>query len=684
MAKSLQDFPEGPLDYYRKKANFDWKKLKTYIYTKEVLDYQETAYKELQNDPVFKSNSFVTPTLQEQRRLAAIRTFTINKLPSLSVESTLANARFQRTKLKILIGVDPSAAIKNSIAFGMFPSAIKSLGSERHLSYLISCFDGDIVGAYCLTEIGHGSNAKSIQTTALYDKETQEFILHTPTFEAAKCWAGNLGEMATHAIVFAQLITPDRVNHSAHPFIVEIRDPQTLLPYPGITVGDMGEKIALNGVDNGFLMFNQFRVPRINLLNKTGDVTVDGKYVTPFKDPNKRYGASLGALSVGRLAIIGLCSTYATAALTIAIRYAAIRKQFGPEGGEEIPILEYQSHQHRLIPYLSATYVLEMFSNYIGEIQYKFILNSIGAVHIDNAAELGLEIHAISSGCKPLAGWMVRDAAQECREACAGHGYLKAAGLGDIRNSNDANCTYEGENHILIQQTSNWLLKFWPIVLKGEKIKFPLKSVDFLSNALQILRTNFNCKTVQDFANLDNIISMYKWLVCYLLKVSHEKYEQLSQNMEQFWAKSESQVYYLKHLAAVYVQHFMIEKIYNMVLEADDLEIKNILKKILTLYGVWTLEKYLTSFYEGGYANGPNLVTFVQTSILNLCKDLKNDAVALVDVIAPPDFLNNSVLGQSDGLVYKHLEASMVPGASPRPSWWKEVDQWRSKLHSKL
>lgn len=37
-------------------------------------------------------------------------------------------------------------------------------------------------------------------------------------------------------------------------------------------------------------MFNNYRIPRDNLLNKNGDVTEDGRYVSPFKDPNKRFG----------------------------------------------------------------------------------------------------------------------------------------------------------------------------------------------------------------------------------------------------------------------------------------------------------------------------------------------------------------------------------------------------------
>ena len=61
-----------------------------------------------------------------------------------------------------------------------------------------------MIGAYAQTELGHGSNVRGIETIAVYDKNTEEFVVHSPTLSSSKWWPGALGTSATHAAVMAR------------------------------------------------------------------------------------------------------------------------------------------------------------------------------------------------------------------------------------------------------------------------------------------------------------------------------------------------------------------------------------------------------------------------------------------------------------------------------------------------
>ncbi|KAL3268856.1 hypothetical protein HHI36_007945 [Cryptolaemus montrouzieri] len=308
---------------------------------------------------------------------------------------------------------------------------------------------------------------------------------------------------------------------------------------------------------------------------------------------------------------------------------------------------------------------------------YNFTFDSMLDPKNDQLAERGIEIHAISSASKPLSSWAMRDAIQECREACGGHGYLKASGLGDLRNNNDANCTYEGDNTVLLQQTSNWLLKFWPSILKRSKISTPLKSADFLTNAELILKNTLRATDVNQFCSSSNMIDTYQWLVSYLLRESYENLKNTLRNgSDPFWANSNNQVFLAKDLSIAYIQHFILQQMLVTINEASDENVRNVLQRLFSLYAVWSLkEHHLTTLYRGGFFNGYLPSKLIQDAILKLCTELKDDAVALIDAIAPPDFAIASVLGYSDGEIYKRLESIVMhsPYGMGRPTWWQEL-----------
>ena len=100
-----------------------------------------------------------------------------------------------------------------------------------------------------------------IETTATFDLNTDEFVIHSPTVSSTKFWPGGLGLWANHALVFAKCLV-DGNQYGVQASIVPIRHMGTHIPLPGIKVGDLGTKLGYNSKDNGWLMFNQVRVPR--------------------------------------------------------------------------------------------------------------------------------------------------------------------------------------------------------------------------------------------------------------------------------------------------------------------------------------------------------------------------------------------------------------------------------------
>jgi len=251
-----------------------------------------------------------------------------------------------------------------------------------------------------------------------------------------------------------------------------------------------------------------------------------------------------------------------------------------------------------------------------------------------------------------------------------------------------ADCVmYRGDNNVLLQQASNWLLTIWANPNREELRKqMPLNTLSFLSSMKDFNRDKFKAQTIDDLMNPEVLLKSYKWLICYLLKITAEKFNSAQQSgKDAFTAKNDSQVYAARTLSIAFMEHYSLESFWTGMCQNSQLpqEIRQVLVKLLLLYGLWSLEKHLAVLYQGGYAQGPTPANIIRDTILELCGAIKPECLALVDAIAPPDFVLNSALGHSDGQIYKNLQQAMMqtPNGFERDSYWKDIV---GKIKSKL
>jgi acyl-CoA oxidase len=341
---------------------------------------------------------------------------------------------------------DLSLLVKMGVQFGLFGGAIHRLGTERHLALLKDVGTVELPGCFAMSESGHGSDVRSIRTQARYDADAGEFVIHTPDESARKDWIGNAARHAQMAAVFAQLDVAGE-GQGVHCFLVPIRSASGEV-LPGVEIEDCGDKMGLQGVDNGRIRFNAVRIPRDNLLDRFGSVSADGVYSSPIATPAARFFTMIGALVEGRICIAGAALAVARNALTIAVRWGERRRQFGTGLDMDTPLMDYLTHQRRLLVPVVESYVLqaahdEVVARYVSALQ-----NGEGQ----------RELEALAAGVKAVATWHMVDAVQQSRECCGGKGYLWENRFASLRADSDVFVTFEGDNTVLMQLVAKTLL----------------------------------------------------------------------------------------------------------------------------------------------------------------------------------------------------------------------------------
>ena len=178
---------------------------------------------------------------------------------------------------------------------------------EQKKRYVVPLAKGEIIGAFALTEPSAGSDAASIQTTAV--KEGNHYVIN-----GSKIFITNGGVAGT--VIVLALTDKSKGHRGMSAFIVE-RDTE------GFTIGSKENTMGMRGSDTSELVFENCRVPEENLLGSEG---------MGFK-------IGMKALDGGRVGIAAQALGIAEAAMDESIRYSKEREQFGR------PIAKFQAVQ---------------------------------------------------------------------------------------------------------------------------------------------------------------------------------------------------------------------------------------------------------------------------------------------------------------------------------------------------
>ncbi len=520
---------------------------------------------------------------------------------------------------------DLSLTIKFGVHFGLFGGSVLWLGTEKHhKKYLNDIVTLALPGCFAMTETGHGSNVRELQTTATYDHKTKELVIQTPTENDGKEYIGNALH-GTMASVFAQLIV-DGKNHGVHAILVPLKDKEHQL-LPGVRVEDCGYKLGLNGVDNGRIWFNQVRVSKENLLNRFGDINEEGQYTSPIENPSRRFFTMLGTLVGGRVCVPRAGLSAAKTGLTIAIKYALKRRQFGPGNNQpETLILDYPSHQRRLMPLLAKSYALTFGLKYLTE------------RYVDRSEEDIREIETLAAGLKSYATWFTTACLQECREACGGKGYLAENRFAALKADSDIFTTFEGDNTVLMQLVAKGLLSSFKEEFHNEGFRGVIK---FLAGRIGTSVTELNPYVIRktDTTHLldkDFQIQAFEYRErATLISVSSRMRNLLKKRITPYDAflRCQSQ---LLVLAEAFVEKIVLSAFITKVNATEDPALKKQLKLMCDLYALHTMEKHAGWYLEAGYFEGAKSKA-IRKLVDKLCADLRSNALFLVEAFGIPE-----------------------------------------------
>ncbi|OBA19721.1 acyl-CoA oxidase [Metschnikowia bicuspidata var. bicuspidata NRRL YB-4993] len=553
-------------------------------------------------------------------------------------------------RLNLVTAYDPSLGIRISVNLGLFINCIKGNGTEAQFRYWClekeAKFMKQLWGCFGMTELGHGSNAAGVETTAVFDEASDEFIINTPHIGATKWWIGGAAHSATHSAVYARLIIKGK-DYGVKTFVVPLRDSRHQL-MPGVAIGDIGQKMGREGVDNGWIQFSSVRIPRFFMLQKFCQVGRDGSVTLPPLEQ-----LSYISLLQGRVGMASDSYRICARFITVATRYAVGRRQFkGDHTGksEETQLINYPLHQRRLMPYLALTYAAGVGTDRLERQHERVVRQLEQAVENNDDAAIRRSLADTkslfidSAALKSTLTWLAELCITEARQACGGLGYLAYSGFGKAYADWVVQCTWEGDNNVLGMSAGRSILKNVSDVLrKDARIS---GSLEFLTRAKLCLGSERVLSTESDLSPAQ----VLKALEVLIVRVSESALQKAEQKNS--WDVVSYERVLLSKLSC---HHYLLETFIGTIGEVQAPGLLYALAKVIRLYFLTHLLENFGREFISFLVLSPDLSKSITSKLIpESCLEVRDQAIPLTDSFQIPDTLLNLAIGVYDGNWYEN------------------------------
>ncbi|KAJ5793928.1 hypothetical protein N7457_000527 [Penicillium paradoxum] len=641
--------PDGPttLARERQQSNVSPKEIGQHLFSSDdFLERQARILSIVQREPLFSKAKQQNLSRPERFKLGLARAKLVRRL------TVKHKWTYDEYKMAEYLIDDVSPYYLHT---EMFIVTVREQANEEQRAHWMPLIESwKIIGAYAQTELGHGSNVRGLELEARWDPQTKEFVIHSPTLTASKWWNGSLGRVANHAIVVAQLLlpvpgSPDQyVSHGPHPFIVQVRDMKTHQPLDGIVVGDIGPKYGYATMDNAYMLFDQFRVPHSAMLSRYSSLDPNTGIYTKPEQPAVVYGS----MTFVRANIVQHARLVLARAVTIAVRYSTVRRQFqdrdGDKKGPEMSVLDYPTVQIRILPLLATAFAL----HYTGLAMRAIYKNTREDVEKGNFNSLA-HMHSMSSGLKSLCTTLAADGIETCRRALGGHGFGGGSGLIQLNSDYLSKPTVEGDNWMITQQVAAYLIKKMTAAVQSPE---GASTDETDARFKEFVRNKRRPSEKQTYNVLNNDLDIVKSFELRATALAYEAYEQRVLK-KQNW---NSLLIQLHKLSRAQSQSIIVSTFFEALSTDTTLSapVKATLWDLYRLFALYTMEN------EGYECKFPvfrcNAVSqgdldALPSRVQDLMARIRPHAVNLVDSWNIPDYLLDSALGRYDGRVYEDL-----------------------------